>query len=149
MLALLGWAVVRSAVAAPWLEWLVALVLGFVGFYLFWRLLDWALIVVTSLSGAILASISLTSLFGFAHGLGILPFLMFFVAGALYQARDRRMALALQQLRLQVSPPPADVPLPAPWPSAGQPAALPPPAANADATADTPGDAAASLAISG
>ena len=43
---------------------------------------------------------SLTGLFGFVGGLGLLPFTIFLVAGIFYQGRDRRMAAELQRLRL-------------------------------------------------
>ena len=148
VLALLGAAVVRGAGAASWLQWLAAIVLGAAGVYLFWRLLDWALIVGTSLFGAILASLSLTSLFGFARGLGVLPFLLFLVAGIVYQARDRQMAAEFKRMRSKLSPASADVTPPAPLPPAAQPAALPPPSVDADAAADTPAEVADESAIS-
>jgi hypothetical protein len=43
---------------------------------------------------------SLTGLFGFVGGLGLLPFTLFLAAGIFYQARDQRMAVELQRLRL-------------------------------------------------
>ena len=138
VLALLGVALAHSSGAALWLQWLIAIALGFVGFYLFWRLLDWALIVGTSLFGAILASLSLTSLFGFARGLGVLPFLLFLVVGIVYQARDRQMAAELKRLRSKLSPASAEVTPPALLPSAEQPAVLPPPAVDAEGATVTP-----------
>jgi hypothetical protein len=138
VLALLGVALAHSWGAVLWLQWLIAIALGFVGFYLFWRLLDWALIVGTSLFGALLASLSLTSLFGFARGLGILPFLLFLVAGIVYQARDRQMAAELKRMRLKMSPAPADVTPPAPLLPTEQPAELPPPAVDSEAATVTP-----------
>jgi len=147
-LALLGVALAHSLGAASWLQWLIAIALGFVGVILFWRLLDWALMVGTSLFGALLVSLSLTTLFDFASGLGILPFLLFLVAGIVYQARDQRMAAELQRLRLDASPAPADVTSLAPLPSDEQPAVLPPPAADADSTAATPDEMADSPTIS-
>ena len=138
VLALLGVALAHSCGAALWLQWLIAIALGFVGFYLFWRLLDWALIVGTSLFGAILASLSLTSLFGFARGLGVLPFLLFLVVGIVYQARDRQMAAELKRLRSKLSPASAEVTPPALLPSAEQPAVLPPPAVDAEGATVTP-----------
>jgi len=138
VLALLGVALAHSWGAALWLQWLIAIALGFVGFYLFWRLLDWALIVGTSLFGAVLAALSLTSLFGFARGLGILPFLLFLVAGIVYQARDRQMAAELKRMRSKPSPAPAEVISPAPLPPAEQPAVPPPPAVDSEAATVTP-----------
>ena len=138
VLALLGVALAHSYGAALWLQWLIAIALGFVGFYLFWRLLDWALIVGTSLFGALLAALSLTSLFGFARGLGVLPFLLFLVAGIVYQARDRQMAAELKRMRSKLSPAPAEVTPPAPLPPAEQPAVLPPPVVEAEAATVTP-----------
>jgi hypothetical protein len=133
VLALLGVALARGSGAALWLQWLIAIVLGSVGVYLFWRLLDWALIVGTSLFGAILAALSLTRLFGFARGLGILPFLLFLVVGIVYQARDRQMAAELKRLRSKLSPAPTDVTPAAPLLPTEQPAVQPPPADDAGA----------------
>ncbi len=62
--------------------------------------LDWALIVGSSLLSALFVAFSLTGLFGFVGGLGLLPFTLFLAAGIFYQARDRRMAAELQRLRL-------------------------------------------------
>ena len=62
--------------------------------------LDWALIVGSSLLGALFVAFSLTGLFGFVGRLGLLPFALFLAAGIFYQARDRRMAAELQRLRL-------------------------------------------------
>ena len=138
VLALLGVALTHSWGAALWLQWLIAIALGFVGFYLFWRLLDWALIVGTSLFGALLASLSLTSLFGFARNLGVLPFLLFLVAGIVYQARDRQMAAEFKRMRSKLSPAPAEVTSAAPLPPAEQPAVLPPPAVDSEAATVTP-----------
>ena len=138
VLALLGVALAHSYGAVLWLQWLIAIALGFVGFYLFWRLLDWALIVGTALFGAVLAALSLTSLFGFARGLGILPFLLFLAAGIVYQVRDRQMAAEFKRMRSKPSPAPAEVISPAPLPPAEQPAVPPPPVVEAEAATVTP-----------
>ena len=103
-LALFGVALAHSWEAATWLQWLIAIAFGFVGFYVFWRLLDWALIVGSSLLGAILVSISLNNLFDFTRGLGVLPFLVFLVAGIVYQVNDRKMVAELKRLRSNASP---------------------------------------------
>ena len=147
VLALLGVALAYSSGAVPWLQWLIAVALGFVGVYLFWRLLDWALIVGSSLLGAILVALSLNNLFDFTRGLGVLPFLLFLAAGIIYQARDRQMVAELQRLRSKASPAPANATPPASLPPAGQPALLPPPVA-ADTTAVTSDEVADSPAIS-
>jgi hypothetical protein len=100
LLAFLGAAVASSLGAVSWLQWLVALVFGLGAGYLFWKTLDWALIVGSSLLGALFVSVSLSNLLGFVGGLGILPFLLFSASGIFYQTRDRRMAAELQRLRL-------------------------------------------------
>jgi len=141
VLALLGMALTRSSGAAIWLQWLIAIALGFVGVYVFWRLLDWALIVSSSLLGALLVALSLTNLFDFTRGLGVLPFLLFLVAGIVYQARDRQVAAEVKRLRSNASPAPAGAISPAALQPAEQPAALPPPAVDGDAAAVTPSDA--------
>jgi len=146
-LALLGVALAHSLGAASWLQWLIAIALGFVGVILFWRLLDWALIVGTSLLGALLVSLSLTNLFDFARGFGIVPFLLFLAAGIVYQARDQRMAAELQRLRSNASRAPTDVTSLAPLPPDEQPAVLPLPSVDADSTAVTPDERAVSPAI--
>jgi len=147
VLALLGAALAHSVEAAPWLQWLIAIALGAVGVILFWRLLDWALIVGTSLLGALLVSLSLTNLFDFARGFGIVPFLLFLAAGIVYQARDQRMAAELQRLRSNASRAPTDVTSLAPLPPDEQPAVLPLPSVDADSTAVTPDERAVSPAI--
>ena len=139
-LALLGVALAHSSGAALWLQWLIAIALGFVGFYLFWRLLDWALMVGTSLFGALLASLSLSSLFSFARDVGVLPFLLFLVAGIVYQARDRQTAAELKRMRSKLSPASAEVTPPAPLAQVAQPAMLPLSDVDADRTAITPGE---------
>ena len=103
MLALLGVVLAHSWGAASWLQWLIAIALGLVGVYVSWRLLDWVLIVGTSLFGAALVSISLNNLFDFARGFGILPFLLFFGTGIVYQVRDRKLAAEMKRLRLNLS----------------------------------------------
>lgn len=100
LLALLGAALAGGYGAAAWLQWLAAIALGLGGGYLFWKTLDWALIVGSSLLGALFVAFSLTGLFGFVGGLGLLPFTLFLAAGIFYQARDLRMAVELQRLRL-------------------------------------------------
>jgi hypothetical protein len=147
VLALLGVALVRSHGAAVWLQWLIAIALGFVGAFLFWRLLDWALVVGSSLLGALLASVSLTGLFGFARGLGVLPFLLFLGAGIVYQARDRRMAAEFKRMLAKPSSAPAKVISPAPLSPAEQPAVVPSPGVEADATAVIPVEAAVPSAV--
>jgi len=103
VLALLGVVLAHSWGAASWLQWLIAIALGLVGVYASWRLLDWVLIVGTSLFGAALVSISLNNLFDFARGFGILPFLLFFGTGIVYQVRDRKLAAEMKRLRLNLS----------------------------------------------
>ena len=117
-LALLGLALLGNSSLAQWLHWLIAIAAAVLGFYVFWRMLDWALIVATSLIGAGLASISLTGLFGFTRGFGVLPFVLLLIVGTVYQRRDQLMAGELKRSRLQPVPVSAEI-----TPSA--PAALP------------------------
>ena len=147
LLALIGAAVVRGAGAASWLQWLAAIVLGAAGIYLVWRLLDWALIVGTSVFGAVLAALSLASLFGFTRGLGVLPFLLFLAVGIVYQARDRQMSAEFKRMRSETSPVPAAVASPTPLPPAEQPAAALPQAVDEDAVAVMPAEVAGTAAI--
>ena len=136
VLALLGVALVRSHGAAVWLQWLIAIALGFVGAFLFWRLLDWALVVGTALFGALLAALSLTGMFDFTRRLGILPFLLFLAVGIVYQVRDRQMAAEFKRLRSKLSSAPADVASPTLLPPAEQPAAALPAAVDAATPAE-------------
>ena len=94
---------------------------------MFWRVLDWALIVATSLFGAGIASLSLTSLFGFTRVFGVLPFALLLVAGIVYQRRDQVLATTLKRERAK--PRPADS-------NAALPAAQPAPAASAAGAAE-------------
>jgi hypothetical protein len=122
LLAALGFALAAGANLAEWLRWVIAVAAGALGFYLFWRVLDWALIVATSLFGAGIAALSLSTLFGFTRVLGALPFILLLVAGVMYQRRDQMQAAALKRARAESKP---VEPGPAPTPvleTAGEPA---------------------------
>ena len=123
LLAGLGFAVTSSANWAEWLRWVMAVAAGALGFYLFWRLLDWALIVATSLFGAGIAALSLSSLFGFTRVFGLLPFALLLIAGIVYQRRDQLQAASLK--RALAMPKPVEPAL-APAPVVPLPAALAP-----------------------
>jgi hypothetical protein len=51
----------------------------------------------------VLVSISLNNLFDFTRGFGILPFLLFFGTGIVYQLRDLKLAAEMKILRLNLS----------------------------------------------
>jgi hypothetical protein len=104
LLALIAFALAAGANLAEWLRWVIAVAVGVLGFYLFWRVLDWALIFATSLFGAGIAALSLSSLFGFTRVLGLLPFALLLVAGIVYQRRDQAQAVELKRARARSQP---------------------------------------------
>jgi hypothetical protein len=104
LLALIAVALTADPGMAQWLRWVVVAAVGILGFYLVWRLLDWALIFATSLFGAGIAALSLSSLFGFTRVFGLLPFALLLAAGIVYQRRDQAQAAALKRARAKSKP---------------------------------------------